>query len=109
MSSIPQAEEQKGPGFVFGNTGDSAPNKISEVVEVKSYLVAYTDGAGKKNVRLAFRVPGAKTTFLFQERIQGAYVATEGTDWFNKAMVAALASKGLEKIEGEGPEGAQQV
>ena len=110
MSNTPTPQEHnKDTGFVFGDPNDNAPNKITALAGVNAYLVAYTDGAGQKSVRLAFRVPGSETTFLLQEKIQGSFVATAGTAWFNKAMIQSLKTQGLEKEEGEGAEGAAQL
>jgi len=104
MSSTPEPK-----GFVFGEGGEGAPNKIIDLTEVSAYLVAYTDGASQKQVRIAFRVPGSKSTFLLQEKIQGQHVATVGTPWFQKAFLSKLNEKGLESGENEGAEGADQV
>jgi len=105
MSSIPKPEV--GPnkaGFVFGEAGEGGPNKVIGVLPIETYLVQYTDGASQKCVRLVFKAPGAKTSFLLNEKIQGAFVATSGTDWFNKALNKKLQEEGLEGSPAEGAE-----
>lgn len=106
MTSIPQPDRG---GFVFGDADENAPNKIIDLTKVTTYMVAYNDGSSKKQVRLAFRVPGSKSTFLLQEKIQGQHVATVGTSWFQKEFLSKLREKGFEASEDEGVEGADQV
>lgn len=94
-------------GFVFGESKDEGPNKINGAMEVKAFLVQYTDGASKKCVRLVFKVPGAKEAFILQEKIQGSYVATAGTEWFNNALSQKL--KDVDPTKNVGKEGAEAV
>ena len=98
-------------GFGFGDAATSGdkPNVINDLIEVKSYLVAYNNGEGRKQVRLVFKAPNAPVAFLLQEKISGAFVATSGTEWFNKALCAKLSEKGLETPKDAGAEGAAQV
>ena len=97
-------------GFVFGeNSTESSPNRVLALNELKAYVVSYNDGASRRQTRIAFRVPNSDSVFLLQEKIQGSFVATGGTEWFNKAFSAKLREASVEKSEGEGPEGAVQV
>jgi len=113
MPRLSTPKPQVGPnvaGFVFGeNSTDNSPNKIAALSELKTYMVSYNDGAGKRQTRIVFRVPNSDSVFLLQEKIHGSFVATGGTDWFNKAFSAKLRELSVEKVEGEGPEGAAQV
>lgn len=105
MTSIPKPEA--GPnkaGFVFGESAESGPNKVLGVLPIETFLVQYTDGASQKCVRLVFKAPGAKTSFILNEKIQGAFTATAGTDWFNKALVEKLKAENLEESDPEGAE-----
>lgn len=86
-------------GFVFGESKDEGPNKVNGVVPVEAYLVQYTDGASKKCVRLVFKAPDAKEAFILQEKIQGSYVATVGTSWFNDALGAKLKAPNKDGAE----------
>lgn len=111
---ISSSRKDVGPnkaGFVFGDaaTDGAKPNVVTDLTEVKSYLVAYTNGEGRKQVRLVFKAPDAPTVFILQEKISGSYVATSGTEWFNKAFCAKLSEKGLETSKDAGHEGAAQV
>jgi hypothetical protein len=99
------AESNKS-GFVFGESTEEGPNKVVGVVPIETYLVQYTDGAGKKCVRIVFKMPGAADAFVLQERIQGSHVATAGTPWFNTALTQKLKEAGLAK---GGPEGAEAI
>jgi hypothetical protein len=96
MSSA-TASVNKG-GFIFGDTKDEGPNKVLGLMPIETYLVQYTDGASKKCVRLVFKVPGSPESFLLQEKIQGAFVATTGTEWFNRALNARLENKAVESV-----------
>jgi hypothetical protein len=73
-------------GFVFGDTKSDKPNLVHGVAQLDAYIVAYNDGESKKQVRIVFRVPGSETVYVLNERIAGSFVATGGTDWFNKAV-----------------------
>lgn len=95
-------------GFVFGESAEEGPNKVTGVQPVDAFLVQYTDGASKKCVRLVFKVPGAKDAFILQEKIQGSFVATAGTSWFNESLLNKLIEKGIEKAKG-GKEGAEAI
>lgn len=104
MTKTAEAGTNKG-GFVFGESTEEGPNKVTGVSPVKAFLVQYTDGASKKCVRLVFKVPGAKDAFILQEKIHGSFVATAGTSWFNDA----LTNKLLEKDPKGSKEGAESV
>jgi len=56
-----------------------------------------------------FKVPGAKEAFILQEKIQGSFVATAGTSWFNEALWQKMREKGLTKDKNAGTEGAEQA
>jgi hypothetical protein len=86
-------------GFVFGDSKDEGPNKVLGLLPVETYLVQYTDGASKKCVRLVFKAPGATESFILQEKIQGAFVATAGTEWFNRALSAKLDERNKKDVE----------
>jgi hypothetical protein len=107
----PKQSSAAGPnssGFVFGESKDEGPNKVLGVVPLDTFLVQYTDGASKKCVRLVFKAPGAKEAFILQEKIQGSFVATAGTGWFNEAIGQKLREKGLDGSVA-GAEGAEQA
>jgi len=104
MSKAMEVGPNKG-GFVFGESKEEGPNKVTGALPVEAYLVQYTDGASKKCVRLVFKVPGAKDCFILQEKIQGSYVATAGTSWFNEALSQKLVTKGPK----DGKEGAEAI
>lgn len=97
-SSIPHPEGS--PEFKFG-AGDGAVGTVTGVAELSAYLVQYKDNEGKEQVRIAFRVPGATSTFLLNERIGGQNLATSAHGWFHKALSDKLGAAGLEKSEGE--------
>jgi hypothetical protein len=89
-SNTPVAE------FKFGDAQQGQPSSITAVDKLNAYIVSYHDGAGKQQTRIAFRIPGADSTFLLQERINGVNVATSAHEWFHKALASSLKSKGLE-------------
>lgn len=103
MNKTAEVGPNKG-GFVFGESKEEGPNKVTGVSPVEAFLVQYTDGASKKCVRLVFKVPGAKDAFILQEKIHGSFVATAGTAWFNDALTSKLQEKGIEKGSKEGAE-----
>lgn len=103
-----QAGQNKA-GFVFGETQGKGPNKVLGALPVETFLVQYTDGASKECVRLVFRAPGSQTAFILSEKIQGSFVATAGTAWFNKALDQKLREAGFIKSENEGAEGAEAI
>lgn len=110
MSSV--ATPDVGPnkaGFVFGDADEDRPNMVTGMLPMQAYLVQYNDGEGKKQVRIALRPQGSPTTFLLQNRIQGAFVATEAVAWFNKEMLRALKESGLEVFGDEGSEGVRSA
>lgn len=87
-------------GFVFGDANEVAPNKILGVTPVDTYLVQYTDGAGQKNVRMVFKPKGAKSVSILNEKIQGSFIATAATGWFNKGFAKKLEEEGIEESKG---------
>lgn len=97
-------------GFVFGESKDEGPNKVTGAISVNAFLVQYIDGSSKKCVRLVFKAPGAKDAFILQEKIQGQFVATAGTGWFNESLANKLRELGVEKpLAKEGKEGAEAI
>jgi len=97
MSKTAEAGPNKA-GFVFGDSKEEGPNKVLGVMPVESFLVQYTDGSSRKCVRLVFKVPGAKEAFILQEKIQGSFVATAGTPWFNEALGHKLSEAGIGRV-----------
>jgi hypothetical protein len=98
MTSIPHPEGS--PQFKFGE-GDGGVGTVTGVAKLDAYLVQYKDQEGKEQVRIAFRVPGADSTFLLNERVSGQNIATAAYSWFHKALTDKLDSDGLEKTKGE--------
>lgn len=89
------------PEFVFKDV-EGGPGTIKGVAKLDPYLVSYVDQEGKDQVRIAFRVPGSNSTFLLQETIQGAKVATVAYSWFHKIFVDRIRADELEDdIAGE--------
>ena len=86
-------------GFVFGDSNEVAPNKILGVTPVDTYVVQYTDGVGKKNVRLVFKPKGSDSVSILNEKIQGGFLATAATGWFNKGFVKKLEEEGLKEVK----------
>lgn len=72
--------------FKFDTQGGKAPNTINRFEEVKTYVVSYTDGEGKDQVRICFRPVQEDATFVLQERINGSFVATSASKWFHNAL-----------------------
>jgi hypothetical protein len=83
--------------FKFDNQS-KAPNTINQFEEVKAYIVSYVDGEGKDQVRLCFRPVAGGATFVLQERINGSFVATTASKWFNNAMAEKLGASPVESI-----------
>lgn len=101
-TSTPIATEAK--GFKFGDATDGSPSSIEKIAKLEPYLVAYRDGEGKSQVRVAFRMPGGEATFIINERIGGNNVVTSAHPWFHKAFVAKLEADGQEDSKGESAE-----
>jgi hypothetical protein len=94
MTTIPSP--QGAPDFKFGDVNaGTAPNSIQAVSKLEPYLVAYKDGEGRAQVRIAFRMPDGRATYLLQEKISGSNVAVATHQWFHKAL-----SKKLQVDEG---------
>lgn len=111
MTSIP-TQKDVGPnraGFVFGDPSETGPNKVLGLLPVSTYLVQYTDGAGQKSVRLVFKPQDSKMAFILNEKVQGQFIATAATGWFNKELAAKLKQLGIEVNLNEGAEGAESV
>ena len=96
-------------GFVFEEAKDGGPNKILAAVPVKTFLTQYTDGAGKKCVRMVFQPEKSENYFILQEKIGGTNVATAATQWFNKNFSAKLKELNLVDRGNTGVEGAESV
>ena len=112
MSSTSTPRPEEGPnraGFVFGDSNESGPNKVLGLLPVSTYLVQYTDGAGQKSVRLVFKAEDSKTSFILNEKVQGQFIATAATGWFNKELAKKLRTLGIGVNPNEGPEGAESV
>jgi hypothetical protein len=78
-------------GFVMGRTDNSnSPNKVKNVIEVKTYLIQYNDKEGKEQVQLAFHVPGTDSVSLLKQQIQGQKVAAPSTDWLTKQFLEVV-------------------
>jgi hypothetical protein len=98
MSSvIPRPEGA--PQFKFEESTDSGPNTIQGMRECRTYLVSYTDGAGKPQVRIAVQPLESKAVFMAQEKISGHNVFTSAHEWFEKAFNGALSEAGEGSVE----------
>lgn len=85
-------------GFKFDEDPDKAPRTIQGVVKVETFLVGYTDNDAKSKARIAFRIPGSKTTYILQERLGSQQVVLPANPWFHKAFVDKLQSEGHEEL-----------
>jgi hypothetical protein len=101
-TSTPIATEAK--GFKFGQAGEGEPNSIQKIAKLDAFLVAYKDGEGKEQVRVAFRLAGGEATFIINEKIGGSNIVTSAHPWFHKAFVGKLESLGMENSKGESAE-----
>jgi hypothetical protein len=72
------------------NQPTGTPRTVKSATKLDPYLVSFTDGEGKDQVRIAFRVPDSEHFFIVQEKIQGSFVTTRANDWFNKALAKKL-------------------
>lgn len=79
------------------NQPTGTPRTVKSAMKLEPYLVSFTDGEGRDQVRVTFRVPGSSHFFVVQEKIQGNFVVTQGNNWFNKALAAEL-DKGVESV-----------
>lgn len=91
-------------GFKFEEETGAAPRTIQQLAKVEPFIVGYTDNEGRSQARIAFRIPGAKTTYLLQERISGNSVVLPANDWFHKLFVDKLQAEGHEDSPGESVE-----
>ena len=82
------------PQFVTAPVGDmAAPQSVTKVAAVDTYLVQYKDGEGKEQVRLVFKVPGSEAVFVLAEKIQDRPIASTATGWFRKKFNEMLAEQ----------------
>lgn len=79
------------------NQPTGTPRTVKSVTKLDPYLVSFTDGEGRDQVRIVLRVPGSDHVFVVQEKIQGSFVVTKGNNWFNKCLVKEL-DKGVESV-----------
>jgi hypothetical protein len=85
-------------GFKFGEMEEGkTPKTVEKVAKVEPYIVAYTDGEGKSQARMAFRIPGADTTYMLQERVSGNKIVLPAHSWFHKGFVEKLVEEGFEE------------
>jgi len=96
------SEESKNSGFVFADSKEAGPNKITGILPLEAFLTQYTDGASKTCVRIVFKVPGTEGVHILKDQINGSFVATQGTSWFKKAFNDKLTE--LQDKEGSGLE-----
>jgi hypothetical protein len=88
--------------FKFGEaTEGAAPRTVTQVAPVVPYVVGYIDNEGKEQTRIAFRVPGAKTSYILRDRIERTPTVVPAHSWFHKAFIDKLQSTGLEESSGE--------
>jgi hypothetical protein len=99
MSSVVSKVGPNRAGFVFGDSEETGPNKILGVTPVETFLVQYTDGASQKNVRLVFKPKGSDNLSILNEKIQGGFVATAATPWFNKGFAKKLEEDGITELK----------
>ena len=94
VSGPKTAEGANKAGFVFGDPSDvnNKPNTVSDIAEMKAYIVSYADGSGKKQTRIIFRVPNSEVSFILNEKVGGSLIAVSGTPWFNKAVQNKLSA-----------------
>ena len=88
-------------GFKFGEDTGTPPRTVQKVAKVEPFIVGYTDNEGREQARIAFRIPGAETTYILQERISGNQVVLPANEWFHKAFVDKLQAEKLEDSSGE--------
>jgi len=79
------------------NQQTGTPRTIKKATGLEPYLVSFTDGEGRDQVRIAFRVPESDYFFVVQEKIQGNFVVTRGNNWFNTALAKEL-DKAVESV-----------
>jgi len=92
------ASVQATKGFKFEDSKEAAqPKTVVGILPVDTFLVNYTDGEGKTQVRLAFKTKDSDAVFLLQEKIGGQPVATSANGWFNDAFNSKLQSLNLKK------------
>jgi hypothetical protein len=60
------------------------------VKKLESYLVQYTDGENREQVRVCLIEPTTKSVFVVQENISRTPIVTNATEWFKKALLKGL-------------------
>lgn len=98
MSGIPS------PEFKFGDAEGQNPNTVQQVAKLETYLVSYKDGENRDQVRIAFRIPGADTSFIINMAISGKNIVTRAHPWFHKEFVNRLRASGHEGQDSEAAE-----
>ena len=88
-------------GFKFSEDTGTAPRTVQKIAKAEPFIVGYTDNEGRQQARIAFRIPGADTTYLLQERISGSSVVLPANSWFHKAFIDKLQADGHEGGSGE--------
>lgn len=79
------------PEFVMGRVDENQPQKVNRVARVDTFLAEFTDGEGRKQVRLCYVVPGTEAVMMLAERIDGAPVATQANAWFARELLKKLS------------------
>lgn len=103
------------PQFVTAEI-DSAgqPHTLTKLAALDCYVAEYVDGAGSKQVRICFHVPGSDTVYVLNEKVKSAQdrLATMATGWFKDQANKKIAEMfPLEKDgeNGETPEDPDEV
>ena len=78
--------------LVAENTETEQPaNSVLGILSLQPLLVKYTDGQGKVQTRLVFRVPQNGTCFIQTKTIAGLEVTKAANSWFETSVSKKLA------------------
>lgn len=84
------------PQFKFGSGERQTPQTIQGISPVDAFICGYTDGEGKTQTRICFRMKGSKggsQLFIVQERVSGSLVVAPAHKWFNTKFVEKLETE----------------
>lgn len=86
------------PDFKFEEaTRGMNPKTVRGIAAADLMMVNYVDGEGKEQNRLAAVIPGKKgghQVFVFNEKIQGSWVATAAYPWLAEGVTKLLVQDG---------------
>ena len=72
---------------------ESGPQEIKNIDLLDAYIVKYTDGASKEEVRIVLKPKDRDLVYVVQKSISGTNIVTSTSDWFSTKFLKTLAEQ----------------